>query len=360
MLSTWLLRSGSSPLTLGIDALWLEHDALTSCIDIMIPHSRRWRDVTFILDKEHWEMLSAVKGHLPQLERFDIDVLGDPPDDGINIPWDIFEVAPKLHTITMQHNIDSSDWLIPWGQLRCFHFSLHWAMSLPWILRECSNLARCTVDVYSMYNTLDDLDHPSLASLHLVLRVRRHLDVLFNSLTLRALHDLDISRPLGADSILVLPQNAVASMLDRSSCNLQRLRLCCVELASDELIAILQAQPSLIELVIHEPTSPIVTKRVLKRMTHDISQSFSTGSPLVVPNLKRLELSARFPFSDQVVLDLIQSRWRRGLTQIADLESVRLDITRGVSSETIARMTLWRKDGLDLEVKIRGQAVQWS
>jgi len=109
MLSTWLLRSGSSPLTLGIDALWLDHDALTSCIAIMILHSHRWRDVTFTLDEEHWEMLSAVKGHLPQLERFNVEILGDEPDDGFTIPLDIFEVAPKLHTITMQFNIDSSE-----------------------------------------------------------------------------------------------------------------------------------------------------------------------------------------------------------------------------------------------------------
>jgi hypothetical protein len=61
MLNTWLFRSGSSPLTLGIDVSCLEHDALTSCIDIMIPHSHRWRDVTSTLDEEHWGMLSAVK-----------------------------------------------------------------------------------------------------------------------------------------------------------------------------------------------------------------------------------------------------------------------------------------------------------
>jgi hypothetical protein len=101
MLSIWLLRSGSSPLTLGIDASWLEHDLLTSCIAVVIYHSHRWRDVTFTLDEEHWQMLSAVKGHLPQLERFDADILGD-PSDGFDIPLDIFEVAPKLHTITMQ------------------------------------------------------------------------------------------------------------------------------------------------------------------------------------------------------------------------------------------------------------------
>lgn len=360
MLSTWLLRSGSSPLTLDIDALLLKHDTLTSCITIMIPHSHRWRDVTFALDEEHWGMLSAVKGQLPQLERLDAEILGDLPDDGFNIPLDIFKVAPKLHTITMQSNVDSSDWLVPLKQLRSFHFNLHFAMSFPWILQECSNLKCCTVDICSMYNTLDDLDHSSLVSLHLVLHIRGHLDVLFNSLTLRALQDLDVSQPLDADSTLVLPQNAVASMLDRSSCNLQRLRLCYVELTSDELITILQAQPSLVELVVREPTSLIVTKRVLKRMTHDIPQSFSTGSPPVVPNLKRLELFARFPFSDQVVLDLIQSRWRHGLTQVAGLESVKLDITRGVSSELIAQMALWRKEGLDLEIKIRGRAVQWS
>jgi len=68
----------------------------------------------------------------------------------------------------------------------------------------------------------------------------------------------------------------------------------------------------------------------------------------VVPNLKRA--FAAFAFGDQVVLDLIQSRWRHGLTQVADLESVKLGITRKVSSEMIAQMALWRKEGLNLEV----------
>jgi len=355
MLSTWLSRSGSSPLTLSIDALWLEHDALASCIAIMMPHSHRWRDVTFNLDEEHWEMLSAVKGHLPQLERFDADILGDEPDDGFSIPLDIFETAPKLHTITMQYNLDSSQWLVPWGQLRCLHFNLHFPMSLPWILQECSNLVRCIVDIYHMDNSLEDLDHASIASLHLLLHFRNDLDILFNILTLRALQDLDIARPLDAGSTMTLPQNAVASMLDRSSCNLQRLRLFCVGFTSNELVVILQAQPSLVELVIHEPTSSIVTKRVLERMTHDTSQSFSTGSPLVVPNLKRLELFAAFAFGDRVILDLIRSRWR-----VAGLESVKLGINRAVSSETIVQMALWRKEGLDLEVQVRGRMVQWS
>jgi hypothetical protein len=78
--------------------------------------------------------------------------------------------------------------------------------------------------------------------------------------TLRSLQDLDIARHLGAHSTLALPQNAVASMLDRSSCNLQRLRLFCVGFNSDELVTILQARHTLVELVIHEPTSPMVTK----------------------------------------------------------------------------------------------------
>jgi hypothetical protein len=325
----------------------------------MIPHSHRWRDVSFNLNEEHWEMLSAVKGHLPQLERFNVEALGDPSDE-VSIPLDIFEVAPKLHTIMMGYNIDSSDLLVPWGQLKCLHFNLHFALSLPWILQECSNLARCTIDIYDLDDALDDLDHSYLESLHLLLHVEGHLDVLFDIFTLRALRDLDIAGPSGSISILTLPQNAVASMLDRSSCNLQRLRLSTVQFDSDELVAILQAQPSLVELVIHEPSLRIVTKRVLERMTHDISQNVSSGSPLVVPNLKRLELSAAFAFGDQVILDLIQSRWRCGLAQVASLESVKLSITREVSSETIARMGLWRKEGLDLEVETRGRAVRWS
>jgi hypothetical protein len=103
-----------------------------------------------------------------------------------------------------------------------------------------------------------------------------------------------------------------------------------------------------------------MTERVLERMTPDISQSFSTGTPLVVPNLKRLELFAQFAFGHQVILDLIQSRWRRGLTQVARLESVKLGFIRKVSSETIAQMALWRKEGLDLEAQTGRRAVQWS
>jgi len=80
----------------------------------------------------------------------------------------------------------------------------------------------------------------------------------------------------------------------------------------------------------------------------------------VVPDLKRLELFAAFAFRDQVVLDLIRSRWRRNRTQVADLEWIKLGINRAVSSETIAQMALWRKAGLNLEVQVRGRAVQWS
>ena len=361
MLSTWLLRSGSSPLTLAIDALWLEHKALTSCIEILIPHSHRWLDVTFALDEVHWEMLWDAKGHLPQLERFDADCLGEPLDGlDTNVPSDIFQIAPKLHTITMRNNLHPSDWLVPWGQLRCFNFNLHVHLGSPTVLEACSNLNRCTIDVCSLDDTLDHLDHSSLVSLHLILHVKKHLDVLFNILTFRALQDLDIVRPLAENATLALPQNAVASMLDRSSCNLQRLRLFRIGISGDELVAILQAQPSLVELVIHEPTSPIVTKRVLKRMTHNMSHSFSTASPLVVPNLKRLELFAQFPFGNRVILDLIQSRWRRDLTQGPRLESVKLGFTRTVSSEMIAQMAFWRKEGLNLEVQTGGRAVQWS
>jgi len=219
----------------------------------------------------------------------------------------------------------------------------------PGFWNHVPNLVRCTVDFGDSPDTLDDLDHSSLESLHLILRFHKfYLDVLFNNLTLRALQDLDIAGPLGAKQTPALPQNAVASMLNRSSCNLQRLRLFCIRFCSHELIEILQAQPSLVELVIYEPTSPIVTKPVLERMTHDISQSFSTGSPLVIPIQNGWSFLLVFAFGDQVILNLIRSRWRCDLLQVAGLELVKLGITREVSSEMIAQMALWasgRKKG---------------
>ena len=82
-------------------------------------------------------------------------------------------------------------------------------------------------------------------------------------------------------------------------------------------------------------------------------------NPLVVPNLKQLELFAAFAFSDQVVLDLIRSRWRCGLPHVAGLESVKLGMTQKLSSGTIAEMALWREEGLNLEIQVRGRAFKW-
>jgi len=153
-------------------------------------------------------------------------------------------------------------------------------------------------------------------------------------------------------------------MLDRSSCNLRRMRLSRINLTDDELVVLLQGLHSLVELIIHEDASPMITERVLKRMTHEVS----IGLPLLVPKLGRLDINASFDLDDQIILDLVRSRWRieisnnvdTSLLQVECLESVSLGIARDIGLETIAQMALWRKEGLKLDVEARGKRVVWT
>jgi hypothetical protein len=155
--------------------------------------------------------------------------------------------------------------------------------------------------------------------------------------------------------------------LDRSSCNLQRLsfRICWTD---DDLIIFLQELLSLVELSIFEESSPMLTEQVLKRMTPDTSGSSLLGSPLLVPKLKCLSLSAHFDLNDQVILDLVQSRLglvspfpnssvARISNQVESLEFVALDITRQLALGTISQMTVWQGSGLKVWVKSIGKYV---
>ncbi|KIM85837.1 hypothetical protein PILCRDRAFT_817078 [Piloderma croceum F 1598] len=355
LLQTWLLRSGSSPLTLVFES---EEDddeeviAGSSYFDTIIPHSHRWRDVTFALVDALFMLLehrvAEIKDHLPVLERLDLDCL-----DIVDQPMTIFENAPMLHTVTL---MDYSQYLLPWHQLKNYHARAFSTTECLQLLQQCTNLTHCTFE--RLYSDLGILNtsivvHSKLQSMRLV---DSDISELLDNIVLPALQVLAIR-----DSPNMIQPPRVSSFLDRSSCNLQHLTLR-TYWTGPELIVFLQGLPSLVEVVIEEVTLEVVAEQVLRGMTYDASRSSLAGSHVLLPKLKRLSFLARLDFDHKVILDMVQSRRGHPILlhgnssvdnqsrQVGTLEFISLDFMEEPEPEAIAQIASMQERGLEVQI----------
>jgi hypothetical protein len=365
LLQTWLLRSGSSPLTLVFkeDGCGDATLAVSSYLNAIIPHSHRWRDVTFSMVGTYFMLLedrvAEIKDHLPMLERLNLERL-----DFVDQPMTIFENAPMLNTVTL---MDHSRYLLPWHQLKHYHACTFSTTECLHLLQQCTNLTHWTLE----YAYMDDdmlstsmvpLVHSQLQSMYLVFDGDDVNDVckLLDSIRLPALQILDISTSGGSSNST---QTHISSFLDRSSCNLQCLTLR-ISWHDDELVIFLQQLLSLVELTLHESTSLMVTEQVLRRMT------YVPGSHVLVPKLKRLAISAELSVDNQVIVDMVQSRRRHlgllhgdsgvneTLHQVETLEFISLDFDLWtLEPATIAQIASLQERGLEVQLKSLGEPV---
>ena len=102
-------------------------------------------------------------------------------------------------------------------------------------------------------------------------------------------------------------QAHLSFFLARPSCNCHRLCLHNIAVTDNELVTRLQGLPS---LTIYRISRESVTDGHRARMTHDISGSSVLGSALLVPSLKQLNCITQFGLDDQIILDVVQSRWK--------------------------------------------------
>ena len=354
LLQIWLLRSGSSPLTLIFEPEDNGDDIASSYFDTIIPHSHRWRDVTFTFVDTHFMPLedraAEIKDHLPMLERLHLVYV-----DFIDRPMTIFENAPMLNAVTlMEPNRD----LLPWHQLKHYHVRTVSTRECLELLQQCTNLTHCTFE--NQYSDSDILNtsmvvHSQLQSLRLV-SDGDEIRTLLDSITLPALRVLNII------SSANVHQTHVSYFLDRSSCNLQCLILH-IYWTSPELIVFLQGLPSLVEVAIEEVYSGMVNEEVLRRMTHNVSRSSSPGPHVLVPKLKRLSFSAKLAFDHKVILDMVQSRRRHPVlygnssadNQVETLDFISLNFhTNELEPEAIAQITSMQEGGLEAKIMTYG------
>lgn len=324
LLHYWLLRAGTSPLYISVDAEHETESTLSIIKDIVIvlmTRSEYWRSVDFLLPRSCHDMLKDVP--LPIIKR----VVLRPPMctiSAFNNPPPMFTAAPELREVELfRYEVFAT--FLPWVQLQHFKSQSMTIRNFLQLLQVSSNLEICEIDnIYfsDVPYPSSPLSHQSLRRLNVGIGKRKAL-VFLDHVAFPALRDLKVSYYDGDEDSDSFTQT-VASLIRRSKCDLYSLDIS-KYFAGDNLIPILQAIPSLRHLCLGtwltrknsgQQAVRALTADLLRRLTPDYD---SLGS-LLLPNLKSLVYQGIIPDDCQYPLvDFLRSR-SKSITRLLSIK----------------------------------------
>ena len=342
MVETWLQRGAECPLFVRF---LCGHRSLEShpILDALASSSHRWQDVTFSITIPLLSSLTHIRGHLPSLQRLEIQLdLEAVPDPGI---FDAFEFAPCLYEVSAPH-FANLPLKLPWSQLTQYTGPIIGPETLE-VLRHASNVVACTLYTYAftgLHNSAPSgtVQLPQLRTLC----IHSESDAgLLDGLVLPVLEDISFrEHPNGGTLVSVL------SLLRRSSCSLKKLHLSGGPF-DDTIIRLIQETSTLVEVNINFGNESIANELVA-RLTNRRDER-----PILVPNLGSIEFSFRVrptrTFDHRLFVDMIESRWRLdGLHQQTDsrLQYVRLWSGPIFDQWDDTRLDDFQAEGLDVAV----------
>ena len=301
MANTWLSRAGGLPLSLMV---LIEHDKVDMSThpvtNTLTSYSDRWQHVHLLMDSESINCFSTVKHHLPALETLHIRLVS-------TLNTDIFEIAPKLHTVHLDRGILSSRMIkLPWDQItRCRTVSLPLYGALE-LLRQTPNLVECrlSLDVIDEWQACPIEHLPCLRVLFI--QITQETAVVLDHLSLPSLCDLHITLTGFLGNGWGLDRHLIP-LVSRSACSLRKLvfHLHQANMADDDLVRCLESMPSLVELVLSfNYCKSNLTDYFLDRLTRD--------STYMAPNLETIEFDLyKSTCTSHVLAKMIQSRWSK-------------------------------------------------
>jgi hypothetical protein len=188
-----------------------------------------------------------------------------------------------------------------------------------------------------------------ISSLHLTQTKPGDCGGIFSSLTLPALRNLSI-RFVGAP----WAHADFMALRTRSHFQLERLSLVSVEILYNDLVSLLQALPSLIEIEIDSVHAtnlvdhmPIVDDNLLELLTYNMISTNSSHLNML-PRVQTIKLWGPHPFSDNTLVNMIQSRWQQPPPNLARLQYVGLKYHRPWDVQEISRLEKFREEELEL------------
>jgi hypothetical protein len=358
--ATLLARSGLCPLTIYI--FWEEHPYTSShpVLDIIAQHSHHWYNMLLFLPMRAFPAFSAIKGCLPLLTELTLGTEDDifPYPLLLDPALEMFESAPQLRCFE-SINLSPHVFRLPWAQLRrCPMMSAAVDECID-VLRRSPNLEECRFIClcrsFSTPHPLVPVQLSHLRSISIMIPTwNPYVDVndLFEHLTsplLRSLEIYDLQSTLG-------PQ--FFSFLSRSP-DIERLGLRRTSLTDEDVIQCLRAVPSLIHLDIEEQRPGLtINHNLMSQLTYRRPSSEDGGSPYLAPMLTsiRLRHDNHDTTIDQVIVDMIQSRWTLDGTagsraQVMRLQSVLFVTIHPINPQIMSLVDVFKTEGLDIEME---------
>ncbi|KAK7439799.1 hypothetical protein VKT23_017374 [Stygiomarasmius scandens] len=324
-LQTYLELSRNAPLTISFSCLRPSGFDVASQQEIMkqlIQHSDRWQFLTLSLDypqETEYPQDKCFEGcwsslvRLPSLKSFELTA-GKVSELKLDNLFRVLAHASNLdsfHLVASDISVSSSSTdNLPWNRMTslCVGRVLRIA-NLP-MLKMCINLTALTLQFIQIRGS-DSNDSnvslitlPCLQSLTIKLQIGTiHVPFVVPSLTSLTLEEMggqfDYNFQMGgqSDSNFQWPIDHLVSLLSRSKCVLTSLHLECTSLQDEQVLALLEVVPSLLELGLDENhRTCMVTDHLLQTLTLDMSTAPQGASRVLVPNLQRLILHLRNPF----------------------------------------------------------------
>lgn len=343
---SWLARSGNCPLSIKLTVT----DSKPTCPTFfdLLSQSDRWEYADIDVAIPALDMLRTVKHRLPSLRAVSIQCA----EPGLTepLPFDAFEVAPQLRSLTIGYRVPLTGFCAPWSQLTHCDMHFNFDLDIQYILevfQQSPNLVECSVVVHSTRQDSDAtrvIRHDRLRVLSI--RIYDVIEPLFDQLSLPALHALSSVRLQGCQP---QSQSGLTSLLSRSDCSLSRLHLDC---AFEQLEDCLQLSPSLDELELRDDCARIsLTESLLSRLTRRKSENGHEG---LLPNLRVIVLDIYTISIGEALIEMIESRRHFDASEPQNvlLESVSLYLTphQTFDSSINSRLDSCREGGLILNI----------
>ncbi|KAK0476174.1 hypothetical protein IW261DRAFT_442227 [Armillaria novae-zelandiae] len=344
-----LERSHSYPLDFQFYFLSprVKGNAIERCFDLLIAHSKRWRDVNLSIPSSFLPRLSTIRGKVDLLRDMDMDIISSLFSDTQLEDSDVrvFEVAPKLERLHMYGMPPEVDILFPVTNLVSFSDARPFSgdrltPKYLEVIKTAPRLRSFSMNDYGVNPTfmsplLPCVMSPSIEELSISSPscMRSMKLPSLKKVTLTTMYDLNL-RGFG-DELIKCPVGALSAlhqMLLQSQCSLSRLNLIDAVL-DNNLSGIIRLTPNLRQLHIELNGWVEDYDTILYSLVEHMSEvCLVDGSiqPCVVPSLQ--ELIVQVDDVDENFVSFIHSGF-------VDMVALRLYRPPGVPR--LAKLMLW-------------------
>ena len=302
LLEAWISRAGSRNLHIYLNEEephrgWKEsppHKIMRTIASL----SHKWETADIFLPEDNYADLIPIKDNLPVLKSLSIR---PPKQECIEIDLRIFENCPLLRSLDLGHYY-LENLFLPWKQLTRLYADGLLIEECFYVLRECQNLITCHLDEIITDEDIVTLPvpitHRGIESFDVTSSDVQEVASVFGNVTLPGLRKLQITC---SDWTADTTPPFLASFFSRSSCNLQSLILNRIFDLETDLIRILDALPSLIDLNVEERDFHFSVDFLDLLHRADSRELF-------LPNLQALTLCGTFSFDIHDMHRMLEGR----------------------------------------------------